>query len=67
MLVKACSPKKLNLRAVQFERNTRDEGRATQSFDFAQGRELVERPAEWQMGVLRQPHCLKWEGQGVAD
>jgi hypothetical protein len=26
-----------------------------ESFDLAQDRELVERPAEWQMGVFRQP------------
>jgi hypothetical protein len=29
--------------------------RVTQPFDFAQDRELVERLAEWQMGVFRQP------------
>jgi hypothetical protein len=38
-----------------------------ESFDFAQDRELVERPVEWQMGVFPQPHRLKWQGQRVAD
>jgi hypothetical protein len=32
--------------------------RVTQPFDLAQGRELVERLVEWQMGAFRQPHYL---------
>jgi hypothetical protein len=48
-------------RSIDLERCRKvDLAQDRESFDFAQDRELVERPVErlveWQMGVLRQPH-----------